>query len=152
MKTNKITINVPEGYEIDQEKSTCLEIILREIPKKITDRVKTVDDAIALVGGESCLDVKVLRALETTGDDKAVKLQQWKIIIKALNEGWVPDWNNDNEQKWYPWFRLKGGFSLHYVYDDCSFSNVPPPFVFKTKELLLYATSQFSGLLEVAWS
>jgi len=28
----------------------------------------------------------------------------WKmsIIVKALNEGWEPDWDNDNEPKYYP--------------------------------------------------
>lgn len=152
MKTNKLVINVPEGYEIDQEKSTCLEIVLREIPKKITDRVKTVDDAITIVGGESCIDVKVLRALEAVGEEKAIALQQWKIIIKALNEGWVPDWNNSNEAKWCPYFRMNRLFSLYYVDLICSYSDVPPTFVFKTKALAEYATSQFPGLLEVAWS
>jgi len=26
------------------------------------------------------------------------------IIYKAINNGWVPDWSNDDQYKWFPWF------------------------------------------------
>ena len=30
-------------------------------------------------------------------------------ITEALNEGWRPDWNNTNEYKYFPWFRILPG-------------------------------------------
>lgn len=29
------------------------------------------------------------------------------VIAEALNEGWVPDWNDDDQYKYYPWFDLE---------------------------------------------
>ncbi len=35
------------------------------------------------------------------------------IIYKAINNGWIPDWNNWNQNKYYPWFRvLSSGFGF----------------------------------------
>lgn len=35
-------------------------------------------------------------------------LAQFKLTLIALvlNNGWSPDFKNENEQKWYPWFKL----------------------------------------------
>ena len=32
------------------------------------------------------------------------------IIAEALNEGWVPDWNDGDQPKYFPWFDMEGGF------------------------------------------
>lgn len=44
-------------------------------------------------------------------------LKKLILITKVLNNGWQPDFNNQNEEKWYPYFKLdgKGGCS----FDDC---------------------------------
>ncbi|RPJ66847.1 MAG: hypothetical protein EHM20_17500, partial [Alphaproteobacteria bacterium] len=35
------------------------------------------------------------------------------IIYKAINNGWVPNWGNSNQYKYYPWFRvLSSGFGF----------------------------------------
>jgi len=35
------------------------------------------------------------------------------IIYKAINNGWVPDWNNSDQHKYYPWFWvLSSGFGF----------------------------------------
>jgi hypothetical protein len=43
------------------------------------------------------------------------------IIYKAINNGWVPDWSNDDQYKYYPWFWvLSSGFGFSdsgYLYD-----------------------------------
>lgn len=33
-----------------------------------------------------------------------IALAKLTIIIRALNEGWTPDWNNGLWDKWRPWF------------------------------------------------
>ncbi len=72
------------------------------------------------------------------------------IIAEALNEGWKPDWS-DNERKYYPWFDMEesvkqstGSGLSYYVYaDDCSGSTVGSRLCFKTWELAKYAGTQF---------
>jgi hypothetical protein len=75
------------------------------------------------------------------------------IIADALNEGWKPDWNNDEEYKFYPWFDLEkhetydpSGFRLfgvHSRYDD---SDVGSRLCFKSREIAEYAATQFIDL------
>jgi hypothetical protein len=41
------------------------------------------------------------------------------IIYKAINNGWVPDWNDWDQYKYFPWFRvLSSGFGFDYSYYD----------------------------------
>lgn len=69
--------------------------------QKITDRVKTFEDACEVLGLNP----------STVYDDPAnaadeIAYRKLKIIIKALNEGWTPDWDNSSQAKWRPWFYL----------------------------------------------
>lgn len=73
------------------------------------------------------------------------------IIAEALNEGWTPDWDNENEWKYWPWFYLnKPGFRFH----DSPFSNASTDtaggsrLCFRTRELSDYAAKTFISLWE----
>jgi hypothetical protein len=76
------------------------------------------------------------------------------IIAEALNEGWQPNWNDMNEYKYFPWFRVKadakrpGGFGFSdsgYVSWAAS-THVGSRLCFKTSALALYAGKQFEKL------
>jgi hypothetical protein len=81
------------------------------------------------------------------------------LIAEALNEGWVPDWGNDDQWKYYPWMWVKpntknpSGFGLsYYVCDvDRSYSSVGSRLCFKSRELAEYAGKQFSKVYEEAF-
>lgn len=47
------------------------------------------------------------------------------LSIKILNEGWVPDWEDQNQPKYYNYFRMKGGFSYVDVYYTDTNTTVP---------------------------
>jgi hypothetical protein len=146
-----LKIEIPEGYEICQETSTFEHVKFKPILRPITERVKTVEDAINILG--SCEETSTHAILkEHTCDVKAIARQEWIIIVKALNEGWTPNWDNNNEQKWYAWWDLRNKKrnldNVRYYY--CS-SDVPPSEVFKSKELCNYAISQFSNVLDSIW-
>ena len=66
----------------------------------ITGRVKTFEGACAEVG-EDPHDEKF-----SDGEPDELAYRKLKVIAKALNNGWVPDWNNGNQSKWYPWFYM----------------------------------------------
>ena len=72
------------------------------------------------------------------------------IIAEALNDGWKPNWKNDNWDKYYPWFVMGSssgaGFACD-VYDGwSSVSNVGSRLCFKSAEIAKYAGKQFKKL------
>lgn len=78
------------------------------------------------------------------------------IINQALNsvngESWKPDWNDNDEYKYYPWFDMEktednpSGFGLYVA--DCvhSYSSVGSRLVYRTRKLALYAGKQFEDI------
>jgi hypothetical protein len=101
--------------------------------------IKTFGDACEAIG----VEVNELFLLHDTRDEVAFK--KLKIIICAINQGWVPDWGNGNQRKWWPWFTLSSGFGFsdsYYNYDNAN-TNVGFRLCFETKEKADYAAKQF---------
>jgi hypothetical protein len=114
--------------------------------QKITNRVKTFEDALNIVGASDA--VKSL--CEYDGDDLDMIASsahaKLTIVAKALNEGWKPDWKNSNEWKYVPWFYMDkpgSGFSYFDYGRWCATSFVGSRLCFKTRELAEYAGKQF---------
>jgi len=108
---------------------------------KITDRVKTFDDACNIVG------INPFDVWQEGDDSDEVAYKKLKVIARSLNEGWEPDYNDSNQRKWYPWFGLdKPGFRLDVVLYVHTNAIVGARLVFKSEELARYAATQFSGL------
>lgn len=134
---NSVKINVPEGYEIDNEKSTLAEVFF----KKIASDPTTIEECLALLGDQDD-DVIEYNKLVKAGF-RSANYQAIVVIVKALNKGWSPDFNNTNQRKYYPWFNLKGGVSLSLVGYYDQYSDVPPSFLFKDEETVRYAIKHF---------
>jgi hypothetical protein len=108
--------------------------------RKITDRVKTFEDACDVLG------ITVLTSFYEGGADE-IAYKKLKVIIKALNEGWAPDWDDSNEPKYYPWFYMnKPGFRLDYVSRYYDRSTVGSRLCFQKQEVAEYAAKQFFDL------
>lgn len=125
-------------------------IILPKEDKGIIDRVKTFEDALNIVGIEDEDDYILLNYKgKNVGILAQVASLKLSIIAKALNEGWIPDWNNSSQYKYYPWFKSDGSGS-GWVYDGCfgwySVSGVGSRLTFKTRELAVYSGRQFIDL------
>lgn len=114
----------------------------------VTERIKTYEDACRE------LDIPLMpeRCKGMTDDELAY--YSLKVIAKALNEGWEPDWSNKNQKKWYPWFKVTGtnhaGLSFSYADAAVSYTLAPvgSRLCFKTGELAEYAGQQFIKLYE----
>lgn len=81
-----------------------------------------------------------------TGDEKAYI--QLKYIVEAFNEGWVPDWTNNEWDKYYPWFYMddkdsSGRFSFNHSDYRSSASAVGSRLCFKSRELCDYSAELF---------
>jgi len=113
---------------------------------KITDRIKTYEDACIELGEEP-MDEKKLINLGFTTDE--INYRKLKTITKALNEAWVPEWTNSNQAKWVPYFRLSSGGFVFYGADcDCSAASAGygSRLCFSSDELATYAGNQFSDI------
>lgn len=105
------------------------------VAQKITDRVKSFGDACAAIG------ITVI-ALAGTADEIAYK--KLKIIAKALNEGWEPNWKDTNEVKYFPWFEHSAsGLVYDYVVDYHTRCFASSRLCYKSRELAEYAAKQF---------
>lgn len=118
--------------------------------KAITDRIKTFEDALAEVGSTPNQDI----LLKYNGVDEEVLAAQayakLRIIAKALQEGWKPDWTNRNEAKWRVWFEYKAGvgfvvYVTFYDYTD-TLTSCGSRLCFPTSDMARYFGEQFIEL------
>ena len=94
-----------------------------------------------LNSGNELLIQTALQAYPLLGIDKVskralafIQLEKKIAEVNERNESWVPNWDDDNEKKWYPWFNLRNGkVALDFVY-YYSNSAIPPSLVFKNSE------------------
>ena len=84
---------------------------LKEEPVEcpITERIKTFEDACRELGEDNYF-VKQYRVAKVHTDfimnsNDILAYLKLRIIAAALNEGWKPQFTED-EEHWYPWFRL----------------------------------------------
>lgn len=74
------------------------------------------------------------------------------IICQALNEGWEPNWHDDDEYKWYPWFDMdikeESGSGLAFCGADraYSYSSLGSRLCVKSEELAEYLGQTFIDL------
>ena len=112
--------------------------------ENIMERVKTFEDACDVLGIEPC----EILSLSKTKD--GITYEKLKVIARALNQGWVPNWSDTNERKWHPWFNATGssgfGFSAsgydHWYSATCAGSRL----CFISEALANYAGRQFESV------
>lgn len=95
-----LKIEIPEGFEIDSFDPKAGEIKFKRKPKKVTERIKTLADVL-----EECHINKETfdKCCEGLPEDE-VAYRVLKLVARALNEGWEPDWSNMQQYKYYPYF------------------------------------------------
>lgn len=125
--------------------------------QKITDRVNSFETACQELGiNQFSLMPSISHPdlqKETESIHAYIKLT---IIIRALNEGWTPNWNNSNEPKYLPWFDVEasskqpsgsglsyGGYAGWY-----SAAHVGSRLCYKSEEIAKYAGTKFKKLYE----
>lgn len=106
--------------------------------KDIKDRVKSFWDARVVLDLDPNINI--------SGSEDEVAYKKLKIIVKALNEGWTPDWNDSNQYKWHPWFYLDTPgfrFAGSSTWGTISLIGGGTRLCFRSKGLSDYAASQF---------
>lgn len=167
MKSKKLEIEIPEGKTAVWRNGILT--LIDEPEKDVRKRIKTFEDACREIGidAEAWNRDKISLGLEPD----VLAFLKLRIIVKALNEGWEPQFTED-ECRYYPWFILYtreeynkldeeeksrvvyrsnynanalGGVSFAPAAYDSSFSNasVGVRLAFKTSELAAYCGRQF---------
>lgn len=121
IKNNQLTIDIPEGMEIDLENSDLIKGIVRF--KQSTITYGDVEDALKL--GKNCKGI----IIDESNASKLVNLSRLMNIAKYYNGDWKPEWNNRNEDKYYIYYR--------YITDeylvDANFAEASSIVYFKNK-------------------
>ena len=113
---------------------------------KVTDRVKTYEDACKELGRQPYNEDQLMTLGLTKND---IAYQKMVVIIEALNEGWKPDWDNWDECKYYPWFDMSP--SSFAFFGSCygrtnADAGSGSRLKLKSRELAVYAGKQFKDI------
>lgn len=166
MKSKKLEIEIPEGKTAVWRNGILT--LIDEPEKDVKERIKTFEDACREIGidAEAWNRDKISLGLEPD----VLAFLKLRIIVKALNEGWEPQFTED-ECRYYPWFILYtgeeynkldeeeksrvvyrsyynalalGGVSYAAAYDSSStLAYIGVRLAFKTSELAAYCGRQF---------
>lgn len=93
IKNNQLTIDIPEGMEIDLENSDLAKGIVRF--KQSTITYEDVEDTLKL--GKNCKSI----IINESNASKLVALSRLMNIAKYYNGDWKPNWSDKNEYKYF---------------------------------------------------
>jgi hypothetical protein len=127
---------IDEMFEVSDEKQIKVLSKFLTKSKNLIDDINSFEDACESLGiTDSKSEIKILESISTPSKDKLIALYKLEIIIRALNNGWYPDFKNSSEYKYFNYFRMEGGFSFYTVYCRNSAVTVPSALYLKNKEL-----------------
>jgi hypothetical protein len=129
----------------DRGKQLLESLFGKLVPENITDKVKTFEDACEVLNIDSAVVLPPINPVLSKDVESIYAYIQLIIITRALNEGWEPDWDDDDEYKYYPWFYMQSGsgFRLGYVGVYFGHSFVGSRLCFQKEEVAKYAATQF---------
>ena len=96
MENNQLTIDIPEGMEIDLKNSDLANGIVKFKKKDIT--YENVEDALKL--GKNCKSI----IINESNASKLVALSKLMNIAKYYNRDWKPSWISSGQLKYYIYY------------------------------------------------
>ena len=116
IKNNQLTINIPEGMEIDLENSDLAKGIVRFKQSIIT--YKDVEDTLKL--GINCKSIMVNK----NNASKLVTLSKLMNIAKYYNGDWKPNWRSLMEPKYYIYYNTQSNIYGVANASSTNYSNI----------------------------
>lgn len=99
-EVKELKINIPEGYEVDKERSTFERIVFKKKSlkyKDVTEELfKIEDDCVWFITPYSHGDFFI----SAKQSEKLVAINRLLNVAKYLNGDWKPSWDGTNECKW----------------------------------------------------
>lgn len=159
---------IKQAYSVADEKTKPVlealfgkEAVKPERSKDVRDRIKSYEDACKELG---------MPVVTDWGDMKIdeIAYAKLKIIVLALNEGWVPNWEDSDQYKYWVWFNMSdlnewysyvgarscgssgsdGGVASAYAGNDSAAANSDcgSRLALKTRDLAIYCGNTFASL------
>lgn len=111
--------------------------------KEVTDRIKTISDVLE----DNNITQKEIDKMFANAPEHLKYQYVAELLCKSLNEGWKPDWEDGNWNKYYPWFKMgSSAFRSDDYADWGTGSNVGSRLCFKSSKLAKYAGEQFTDV------
>lgn len=161
METKSFKINIPEGFEIDKEKSTFEEIIFKPIPKKELpkswEELENIDgyyvdncskpEYFEVLGKVDSVDKNIFPTLKEA--KAAIALAQLCQLRDIYNEGWKPDWDDIKQNKYIIRFEYNPEIEKEdiYINQNKAVRNV---ITLKSIEVVKQFLENFKDLIEQA--
>lgn len=119
IKNNQLTIDIPEGMEIDVENSDLAKGIVKFKHSTIT--YEDVEDALML-----CIHRKDIVVHENNAS-KLVALSRLMNIAKYYNRDWKPNWSDISQRKYYIVYNKSDNaysvdYNISYTYSNIYFN------------------------------
>lgn len=140
IKNNQLTINIPEGYEIDKENSTFKCIKFKPIEKYLTYKEiaeKLNKDTCFFIAKGKIKSYAQYASYDNPGVansyrqiEKILAINQLMNIAKYYNGDWKPNWSNSKENK----FCIKFDYHKDRLYVDYNNSIGAGDVFFKNSE------------------
>ena len=154
METKEFKIQVPEGYEIDKEKSTFEKIVFKKVEKELPKSWEELEfingfyvSSLSSIykAKENIPSIESSKNIFPTKEEAeaCLALAQLCQLRDSYNDGWKPDWENGMEIKWCIELFKENIHEKTQIY----FNKI---LAFKTKELRDKFLENFKGLIEIA--
>lgn len=147
----ELKIEVPQGFEIDKEKSTFGKIVFKEIESKLPMSVEEIPNRNWFIGGDGIvystngIGAKDKNQLSTKERAEAfLALMQLVELRDAWNGDWKADWSYGNLHKKYVIEVLNNYINSKY------YQNYYKVLHFKSEQLRDQFAEQFKDLIEQA--
>ena len=116
MEEKKLKINIPEGYEIDKEKSTFEEIVFKKVEDLFSKLPKTWEEYCSLMKGKivhhTNFDYIILQSFEDAHNMFSTKERAKQFIalgqLIQLRDYWVSNWKDDSNNSVAVIYNLNG--------------------------------------------
>lgn len=129
----------------DESKKSLLEELFGKssFELSVMEKIKTIDDILQFQG--ITIEQFEKTSLGLSEDEKSYRLI--KMLVEILNQGWIPNWDDVSEYKYFPCFEMSSSGFRFGDYDYWySGSCVGSRLCFKSRELAEYAGTQFIEL------
>ena len=97
---------------------------------------------------DACNKLKITSQIPNDIGIRIENIARYKlsIICEVLNDGWVPNWNDSAQFKYFHWFNMNGGFSYYATYYHYTIASVPSALYLKTKDMSYYMGNHYLSL------
>lgn len=116
IKNNQLTIDIPEGMEIDLENSDLAKGIVKFKKKDIT--YEDVEDTLKL--GKNCKSI----IINESNASKLIALSKLMNIAKYYNGDWNPNWRSLMEPKYYIYYNTRSNIYGVANASSTNYSNI----------------------------